>query len=275
MVEVLEPLPSPRMYVMIQNQWEGQAQAAMELKEYQLMYELEDHHWWFQGRLLMTEGWLNEYILPAFGGRRPRLLDMGCGTGLFLQRRLADCEAFGIDLSPSALGYCRERKIERTALADATRLPFEDQFFDVVTAFDLIEHIPDDRQIVREIDRVLRPGGFLLATVPAHPLLWTGHDVSLHHHRRYQRRAFEALFAGGGWERVRMSASFSLIFPPAALIRFTRHLLGNDSKPHSDTQAAPEWLNRLMIALHRVEAGWLRRRNLPIGISFMTLRRKK
>lgn len=248
----------------------------MELKEYDLMYELEDHHWWFQGRLMMTEGLLEEYILPAFAPRRPKLLDLGCGTGLFLQRRRADCEAYGIDLSPQALGYCRRRGIRTVALADATTLPLKDESFDIVTAFDLIEHLADDHALVREIRRVLRPGGFLLTTVPAHPLLWTGHDVSLHHHRRYVRRTFEALFAAGEWETVRMTASFSLIFPPAALIRFARHVMGNggDHQPHSDTQPAPEWLNRLMIELHRLEAKWLRRHDLPVGISLMSIRRK-
>lgn len=248
----------------------------MELKEYDLMYELEDRHWWFQGRLMMTEGLLHEHILPAFPGRRPRLLDMGCGTGLFLQRRRADCDACGIDLSPQALRYCRQRGLSAVGLADATRLPFGDASFDVITAFDLIEHIPDDRLIMAEIHRVLRPGGFLLASVPAHPLLWTGHDVSLHHHRRYERSTFEALFARDAWETVRMTASFTTIFPPAALIRFARHMLGaGEGKPQSDTQPAPEWLNRLMITVHRLEAKWLRRRDLPIGISFMTVRRKK
>lgn len=247
----------------------------MELDEYRQMFELEEHHWWFQGRLMMTEGLLKEHILPAFNGRRPRLLDLGCGTGLFLQRRQADCDAVGIDLYPAALAYCRSRDIRQVARADAARLPLPDQSFDIVTAFDLIEHLADDQSLVDEIGRVLRPGGFLLATVPAHPLLWTGHDVSLHHHRRYRRRSFERLFQSTAWQTVRMTASFSLIFPPAGLIRLARHMAGNNAKPHSDTKPTPEWLNRLLIGLHRAEATWLRRHNMPVGISLMTIRRKR
>lgn len=246
----------------------------MEPQEYRLMYELEEHHWWFQGRLMMTEGLLAEYILPAFAGRRPRLLDMGCGTGLFLQRR-AECEACGIDLSPQALGYCASRALRNVAMADAARVPFADNSFDIVTAFDLIEHMPDDHAIITEILRILRPGGYLLATVPAHPLLWTGHDVTLHHHRRYGRASFEALFEERHWESIRMTAGFTAIFPPAAMIRLIRHMRGVDHKPHSDARPTPEWLNRFMIGVHRMEANWLRRHDLPIGISFMTVRRKK
>jgi SAM-dependent methyltransferase len=247
----------------------------MEAHEYRRMFELEDHHWWFRSRLMMTEGWLQEYLLPHYPARRPKLLDLGCGTGLFLQRRGADCEAYGIDLSPEALSYCRERQLRPVALADALRLPIRDAQFDLVTAFDLIEHVDDDHDLVREIWRVLRPGGCLLATVPAHPILWTGHDVSLHHRRRYTRRAFEALFPAGQWERVRMTASFTMVFPLAALVRLTRHLLATRRPPRSDTAYMPEGMNRLLIGLHRWEAAWLRRHDLPIGISFMTLRRKR
>lgn len=247
----------------------------MERIEYQNMFELEDHHWWFRGRLMMTEGWLAETILPAFAGRRPRLLDLGCGTGLFLQRRAADCDAYGIDLSLDALRYCRRRQLARLACAHAARLPLADASFDIVTAFDLVEHLPDDQALVDEIGRVLRPGGYLLATVPAHPVLWTGHDVSLHHHRRYVRRSFSGLFAPERWERVRLTASFFTVFPPAALIRLTRHLLGQGDRPHSDTRPTALWLNRMLTGVHRIEAAWLRRHNLPVGVSLMTIQRKK
>lgn len=238
------------------------------------MFELEERHWWFQARLLMTEGWLREHVLPALGGRRPALLDVGCGTGLFLQRRLEDCTGFGIDFSAEALGFCGRRNVQRVARADATRLPFADASFDVVTAFDLIEHVADDHGVVAECWRVLRPGGTLLATVPAHPLLWSRHDVSLHHHRRYTRAKFEALFDPAGWHDERTSGAFTLILPATALVRLARRLRPRGAAI-SDTQPTPQPLNRLMIGLLRAEAAWLRRHNLPTGVSLMTLRRKR
>ena len=247
----------------------------MEREEYRRMFELEDHHWWFQSRLMMTEGLLHEYLLPEFDGRRPKLLDLGCGTGLWLQRRAADCEAFGLDLSREALAFCRTRHLRPVALADAVRLPLGDATFDIVTAFDLIEHVADDHGLIGEVRRVLRPGGYLLASVPAHPMLWSGHDVSLHHRRRYTRRTFEALFPGAQWRTVRMTAGFTLVFPPAALLRLSRRLASSERPPQSDTHLVPEWINRLMIGLHRYEAAWLRRHDLPIGISLMTIRQKQ
>lgn len=247
----------------------------MEPIEYQRMFQMEDRHWWFQSRLRMTEGLLEKFILPAFPDRKPRLLDIGCGTGLFLQRRKADCDPFGIDFSLQALQFCTSRGLARLARADAVRLPFPDNSFDLVTAFDLIEHVYDDHALVDEIHRILKPDGFLLATVPAHPRLWSSHDVSLHHFRRYRMRNFKALFRPDQWQAVRLTPSFGLILPIAGVLRISRRLRTGSGPARSDTVPVPDWLNRMMIGLHGVEAAWLRRFNLPSGLSLMTIQRKR
>jgi SAM-dependent methyltransferase len=246
----------------------------MEPIEYTHMREQEDRHWWFQSRLMFIENLYRLRVLNHFRRRQPRLLDLGCGTGMFLKRRTADSDGHGADFSHAALAYSRERGLTRLTQADATRLPYADASFDVVTAFDLIEHVPDDAALVAEVWRVLKPRGFFLATVPAHPIMWSGHDISLHHMRRYKRGQFEALFAPKLWERLRMSFAFFLIFPVAVVVRMFRRLF----KPGSgaaDTAPVPGWLNWLLIQLHRPEAALLTRTNLPIGVSLITLRRKR
>lgn len=245
----------------------------METHEYRRMFTLEEHHWWFRSRLLMIEAMLDCSVRPHLRPG-PRLLDLGCGTGRFLARREAEMDAVGLDFSAHALGYARQRTRAPLVRGDAGRLPLADAAFDIVTAFDLIEHLHDDRGLIAEIHRVLRPGGFLVASVPAHPHLWTGHDVSLHHHRRYTRDAFESLFTDQPWQPLRMTAGFTLIFPPAAAIRIGRRLLGLGERPVSDTRPTAEWLNRLLTGMHRLEAAWLARYNLPIGVSLFTIRRK-
>ena len=234
------------------------------------MFELEDRHWWFQSRLRMIEGMLRRHVGPAPG----RMLDLGCGTGMFLKRRQAEGLAFGSDLSPAALDYCRSRGIVNLVRADARRIPLADSSMDLVTAFDLIEHVDDDRGLIEEAWRVLRPGGLLVATVPAHPILWSSHDVSLHHRRRYGRREFAALFDTARWEPVRTTAGFAMILPVASLVRLSRRLRRIERPPRSDAIMIPDRLNRLLIAAHRVEAWWLERRNLPLGVSLMTIQRR-
>ncbi len=242
----------------------------MELMEYHDMYELEDRHWWFQARLRMIEGLLRRHV-----GRPGRMLDLGCGTGMFLRRRQAESVAYGSDLSPAALAFCRARGIANLMQADAGRIPLADASLDLITAFDLIEHVDDDRGLVDEAWRVLRPGGWFMATVPAHPLLWSSHDVSLHHRRRYTGHEFEGLFEPERWERVRMTSCFALVLPAAVLVRLSRRLRRARRPPHSDTYQVPAWLNHLLVALHVVEARWLERHDLPLGLSLMTIRRKR
>lgn len=246
----------------------------MESREYQTMFELEDRHWWFQSRLLMTENLLRREILPRFAGRKPRILDLGCGTGMFLQRRQAEADAIGTDIAPEALVHCRERGIDKLIRADAVQIPLADSSVDIVTAFDLIEHVTDDHALISEVHRVLRPGGFLMATVPAHPLLWSSHDVSLHHKRRYTAHEFRALFQTG-WDQIRFTPCFSLILPIAAAVRVSRNLRNARRPPKSDAFAVPEWLNRLLINIHRIESWWLGRHNLPPGVTLLTVQRKR
>jgi SAM-dependent methyltransferase len=220
----------------------------------------------------MLEQWWDRYVIAGRTAPRPQLLDLGCGTGLWLDRRRADAQALGADFSLEALRFCRERKIEGVVQADATALPFPDSSFDAVTAFDLIEHVDRDDALVAEVHRVLRPGGILLASVPAYPALWSGHDISLHHFRRYTPLGFEALFDAGQWQSVRMSHGFCLLFPIAASVKIGRRMLR--AAEASDTRPTTGWLNRIMIEINRVEAAMLRHVNLPWGTSLMTIRRK-
>ncbi|MEN6627207.1 MAG: methyltransferase domain-containing protein [Candidatus Sumerlaeia bacterium] len=245
----------------------------MEPCEYQTMFELEDRHWWFQSRLMMTENLLRREILPHFGGRKPRILDLGCGTGMFLKRRQAEGDAIGTDIAPEALAFCRGRGLAQLIRADAVSIPLADASVDIVTAFDLIEHVADDHALIAEVRRVLKPGGFLMATVPAHPLLWSTHDVSLHHKRRYTMHEFRALFHQG-WQKVRLTPCFSLILPIAAAVRLSRNLRHARRPPHSDAIVVPEWLNNLLINVHKIESWWIARHNMPPGVTILTIQRK-
>ena len=246
----------------------------MEPAEYEHMFKVEDHHWWFQSRLLLVRRLL-EANIPKTEGRSWRLLDIGCGTGMFLERHGSGGLAYGLDFSRQALSLTRRRGIERLTCADSEAIPFAADSFDVVTAFDVMEHIEGDERVVAEVFRVLRPGGIFLATVPAHPFLWSSHDVALHHKRRYRIQQFDELFDPSLWIKRRMTYVFVAIYPIAASIRSARKLLPVHGRPSADTNLTAPWLNRLLVAWHRLEVACIVRFNAPWGLSIVTIREKR
>ncbi len=246
----------------------------MEPVEYQRMFDLEDRHWWFQGRLEMVRRMLTRHAPRATPGS-VRLLDIGCGTGMFLQKQNPSWTTFGLDRSFQALRFTRQRGIGRLVCADSVALPFPNASFDVVTAFDLIEHVEGDCLLVSEVHRVLKPGGILLATVPAHPLLWSAHDRALHHKRRYRWKQFDSLFDEKLWIKRRMTWTFAAIYPVAALVRSAKNLLPLSGSASADTHMTSSWLNAFLIRLHFLEAALVDKINLPFGLSILTIREKR
>jgi SAM-dependent methyltransferase len=249
-------------------------ESLMELEEYGKMFELEDHHWWFQSRLQLTRRVLDRYA-PQPPDRPADMLDMGCGTGMFLERQGTSRKTFGLDFSREALAFTRQRGLNRLVCGDSQKLPFRDACFDIVTAFDLIEHVDRDDDLVAEVHRILRPDGILLSTVPVHPALWSEHDVALHHKRRYRRRQFENLFDPSLWKTLRSTYTFASIAPPAAVVRTLRRVLpASKGDATADTNLTPDWLNSLLIRWHTLENAFIGRFDSPLGLSLMAVNRK-
>jgi SAM-dependent methyltransferase len=153
-------------------------------------------------------------------------------------------------------------------------MPFASESFDIVTAFDLIEHVERDDELIAEAYRVLRPGGVALIAVPAHPFLLGGHDDALHHKRRYTWSQFDRLFDPAIWRRCRMTWTFASIYPIAVLVRSIRNILPASDNPTADTNLTPSWLNRGLLEWHCMENSWVENHDLPFGLSIFTVREK-
>jgi SAM-dependent methyltransferase len=153
-------------------------------------------------------------------------------------------------------------------------MPFASESFDIVTAFDLIEHVERDDELIAEAYRVLRPGGVVLIAVPAHPFLLGGHDDALHHKRRYSWGQFDKLFDPKIWLRRRMTWTFASIYPIAVLVRSIRNIFPASDNPTADTNLTPSWLNRALLEWHRMENSWAENHDLPFGLSIFTVREK-
>lgn len=243
----------------------------MRADEHQRMFEFEDHYWWFVGRQAIIRAIARRYLAP---GEPRRILDLGCGTGGTLAVVSEFGRAVGLDPFPDALAYCRRRGLRELVAADATRLPFAEAGFDLVTSFDVFEHIADDGAAFAEAARMLRPGGLLLLTVPAYRWLWSDHDIVLEHHRRYARHEVAERLRSAGLEPLRLSYCITFLLPLAAALRLLQRLRRRPHPPACGLIELPRPLNRLCLATLQLEARLLPHLNLPCGVSVLALARK-
>ncbi len=232
------------------------------------MYEIEETLWWYRGRRKVCFDLLQRTLGPG----RLDILDVGCGTGynLGLLRRFG--RAQGVDMSPEALEFCRRRGELQVTLHTAGELPFASESFDLLTAFDVIEHIDDDREALREFGRVLRPGGWMLIYTPALPWLYNEHDRIVHHKRRYRRAELQEKLLESGYELHHLAYVNGLVLPLVLLARGLAKLRSKASHQEMEVPSAP--INGLVTALCYAEESLVRRDLLPIGMTLLALARK-
>jgi SAM-dependent methyltransferase len=230
------------------------------------MYAHEASHWWFWGKRLLMRRLLGSHLT------RPgiRILDIGCGAGVNALELSAYGTVTASDRSLDALAFVRSRGVPLVVAAEAPLLPFGDGAFDIVTAYDVVEHVEDDRAFLLELARVLAPGGALALHVPAWPSLWSRHDVVLEHKRRYTRRALRELLAASGLELETLGWSSFTIFAPTAALRWTRRLFGSTTGG-ADLGAVPAPINSLLRGVCRIEAAIAATTGLPIGASLAAI----
>jgi SAM-dependent methyltransferase len=241
-------------------------------EEYARMHAAEERQWWYAGMRAISFALLGDAPRAADGGT-PRLLDSGCGTGSIVRHLSARGRAVGVDLSPEAVRLAHGRGAA-VARAELLALPFADGTFDAVTSFDVIYHrwVKDDAAAVREMARVLRPGGVLLLRVPALKMLWGAHDEAVHSRHRYTRGEVRRLLAGAGFDVLRATYANSLLFPLLAARRTLDRLSGRHG---SDVEFLPAPLEWAFGAALRLEARLVHRLSLPVGASVFALARKR
>jgi SAM-dependent methyltransferase len=235
----------------------------MEDWTYQEHYEMEDRHWWFRSRRHVIWALVERAEPPP----SPRILDAGCGTGRNVVEFSALGDVEGVDLSPTAVEFCQRRGLAGVRESAIEDLPFEDGRFDLILATDVIEHLPDDGAALAELRRVASPGGRLIITVPAYNWLWSQHDRSWHHFRRYTRPMLRKRVLAQGWEPTMSTYFFSSMLAPVALVRTVQRLHRNGNRK-SDFRLSPAPLNRWLELPVRGEARLIQRGvSLPAGVS--------
>jgi SAM-dependent methyltransferase len=212
-------------------------------------------YWWHRARTDL----LGAVMTPHLAAPR-RTLDVGSADAPSVGWMRGEQQHVSLDLFPDGL------RPGEGVVGSATDLPFADGTFDVVSAFDVVEHCADDDRAVAELRRVLAPGGRMLLSVPAYQWAWSDHDVRAGHHRRYTRAGIVGLVEGTGMDVLRATYAFGGVFPLFAAERLRRRLrpaTGPDSRLPEVSPA----VDRALMGVCRAEAHLLRRRDLPFGSS--------
>lgn len=243
----------------------------MERQQYARMASEEDHHWWFEGRREIVRSLLASHLRPREGRR---ILDVGCGTGGMF-RVLEDFGATeGADGSPDAIKFASERfpaiKIHHTLLPE---LPPVGEW-DVITAFDVIEHLDEPVACMRALVEKLTPDGQFVITVPAYQFLWSEHDVVHHHKRRYTRSLLDEHVRAAGL-RITYATHFNTwLLPAIAGVRLVQHVLPKRAQPSGDggdLKQTGGLVNGLLARLFASERHALRLGKLPAGVSIFAI----
>jgi SAM-dependent methyltransferase len=238
----------------------------MERVVYQQMAELDERHWWYRARRKVLAELIRREVRPAPGAQ---ILEIGCGTGhnLAMLGEFGHVDGLELDDEARALSEKRlGRKVMRSPLPELAEVP--DRHYDLIGAFDVIEHIDDDRAAIASIATKLKPGGKFVMAVPAHQWMWSAHDVVNHHKRRYSKRALRALIDGSPLRLNKIGYLNSLLFPIAVAERAASKLRG---KENADVKLPPAPLNAALEKVFAAERYLVGRLPLPPGLSLFAV----
>lgn len=240
---------------------------ALDRSAYDKLFELEKRHFWRIGRRRVILD-----VLERWAPKGPlRLLDVGGACSLISQEmtRFGEVTVVEPDL-PTAEFAARELGLDVRPGSLPDDLPVEG-LFDVVTLFDVLEHIDDEAPAMAAVARLVRPGGLLLVTVPALPILWSDHDVSVHHRRRYTKATLRPVLERAGFRLERLSYHTCLLFPLVFAQRVASRLRGLKARPEYDVRVPAAPLNQALLTVMEAERRLLRRVDLPIGSSLVAV----
>ena len=238
----------------------------MDRSVYDSMAEIDERHWWYVARRKVLAELIRRRVQPP---KDARLLEIGCGTGHNLKMLGEFGKVDGLEIDEAARSFAEKRvghEIFSAPLPELAGIP--EHSYDVVGAFDVIEHIPDDAGALESISRLLRPRGKFVMTVPAHQWMWSAHDVVNHHQRRYSKSSLKRLIDASPLRLETMGYFNSLLFPIAVAERLASKVRGKD-----DANLAPpaEPLNQALERVFAAERRVIGRLPLPPGLSLFAV----
>ncbi len=238
---------------------------------------IEQTHWWFVARRKILNVFLQRYGYGKKDIKVRTALDIGSGPGINAELIEKVAEKV-ICIEPSNEGYEFAKKksspIRQVIHGEFPSAVPAGQKFDVITLFDVLEHIEDEGRTVRKLKEILNAGGRLFITVPAYEWMWTNHDDVVHHQRRYTTNGLRKVLEANGFELVRLSYFNTFLFPGIAGVRAIKKMLGTDNGS-TDFSITPGWSNRIFTAIFGLESYILKYISLPFGVSVMAVAKHK
>jgi SAM-dependent methyltransferase len=247
----------------------------MNSDEYTKLDQIDRRHWFYRGKRAIVRHWIGRHLRRESDDL---LIDAGCGTGTFLEEMAGGFRVMGLDDHAESIAIAGPRltavggKVLQTSLE---RVELDDGCAAVVTLLDVLEHVDDDAGVLREMIRLVRPGGLLIVTVPALRWLWSDWDVALHHRRRYQRPDLLQLCRQAGVETLRCAYFNSAALPAVACVRAWRKI-----RPVAPGAARAEdgvpgrFVNEILFRAMVVPARWAWFRP-PAGVSLLAVLRRE
>jgi len=231
---------------------------------------LEENNFWFRSRNRLLIWALRNYFPEA-----RNFLEIGCGTGYVLsgiRNALPDLSLSGSEIYAAGLTLAAARLpgVDLFQM-DARRMPFKEEF-DVIGAFDVLEHVVEDEQVLAQMFQATRPRGGIMLTVPHHPFLWSQADDYAHHVRRYRSRELIEKVNRTGFEITRITSFVSLLLPLMLLSRLRQR---KQYDPMSEFKISP-WLNTGFQKTLDVERSMIRAGlSFPLGGSLLLVARRR
>ena len=237
----------------------------MDSEEYLKMRRVEKTNWWFVGKRELVDSFLKKTKGNFF-------LDVGAGTGENTKKFSQTKKIFPMDINRTSLEFLSEKN-RNVSGGDMNKLPYKNNSFNGAILLDIVEHIENDLAAMSEISRVVKKGGSIIITVPAHQFLWSYHDEALHHKRRYGKKELLSLVENSGFEIQYWSYWNSILFLPILLFRHVKKLFGE--KRSSDVKNMPKLVNNIFLGILKIENFAIKKGfKLPFGVSLFVVARK-
>lgn len=226
----------------------------------------QQRHFWFKSRLELVNILLNK----AKTQPNIKILNVGCGIGDDLETIAKYGQVHVLDIDQTTLDLVPKALVKEKCCADICKIPYKDNYFDLVIAFDILEHVEDDHKAVAEIKRVLKSNGKIIFTVPAVKSLYSAHDKMEFHFRRYSKNMAENLFSG--FSKQTSGHWLSLLFLPAAIQR-----ISSKKSPKVDhfQKFLPQFVHNILYGITHFE-NWCIKKGLrfPIGLTLYGIYKK-